>query len=376
MGKEPLSKLISELWNQRRRKRVPVVSKQTPTHNGRQTVAVPASQDDFLGGAVPLNKLVFDQLNVVIYGENRVGKTSLATEFDKPALMLSYEPGQTGGASSVRFQDGVTFIRVTSKAQAIGIARGLRIRPESNWRLENGRWHHLEDAQGRPNFIGDVFRSHIHDTCTSLQDMLLREIMKWEEMPVQLKWGSVPDGAYQERSEQAKAVMVLFRDLPANTIFVAQQRDHNPPADRKKLTQGLTTSSFIAADLGQATVKWMHDACDFVCQLYLAEESIVIPGQRIEVQPGEFQQGEPTVTKTGRVVRRLRCISEKGDYGTSFSGFRSPSPECVPEWIDGASPKELYDNMMMVIRGERALRGHYPKRGDLVMQGNKVVGSV
>lgn len=336
---------------------MPVITRLVqPAPNGVQVQHVGPS-DDPLADAVPVSSLKYKHANVTIYGPNRVGKSTLACEFDKPLLILSFEPGEEGGSGSVRNVPGVSFIRVTSKSQAIAIARRLASDPRSCWHLRDGKWWPYLSADGRPIHDGVPFATHVVDTTTSLQDVILKELMGLEAVPVQLAWGSVSKEQYQARSEQAKEVLRLYRDLPANTVFVAQQRDHARQGDWSKNPRNdARPESFFGPDMGEATAKWMYDASDHVCYLHLAKEVRVVPGQPIEVSPGVFSPpGEPTIVETGRIVRRLRTMF----HPNYMAGSRSGNWRAVPEWIEAASPKQMYDDVMRIIRGERAKFGHY-----------------
>lgn len=311
-------------------KQLPTGPPATPIGNG--------VSGNLLSQAIPVQAMKEDYINMVLYGANRVGKTTLACCFPKPLLIVSFEPGNTGGAASVKKVDGVRFLRIVSKAQSHQLATELR--------------------------TDRYFKTHVLDTCTSLQEMLLKELMGLADLPPQLDWGTVPEEFYRQRSEQAKEVMKLYRDLPANTVFVAQERDHNPPRTtdskgrsrpvnklaREYMDTDLATKSYFAADMGAATVKWMHDACDYIGQLYVEDEvnveSIQVPGT---------DMSQEIVHKTGRRVRRLRTIYD----GVHAAGFRSATPEAVPEYIEASSPQEMYAAMVEVIKGNKTTKGYY-----------------
>lgn len=299
-------------------------SKPATTRNG-----IPSG--GLLAQAVPVEDMKEEPIKMVLYGTNRTGKTSIACQFPKPLLLVSFEPGTTGGSKSVKKIDGVHFIRVQSKGQAVQLADELK--------------------------SDTVYKTHVLDTCTSLQDVILAELMGLEEVPVQMNWGTVPEGYYAERSEQAKEVMRKFRNLPAHTILVAQEKDHNPPKEglrSNKLTRGLTMESFFAADLGAATVKWMHDACDYIGRLYIVKEVKAVK-TKTKFQGKETEQVEEV--ETGRFVRRLLTML----HPNFAAGIRSETPEAVPEYIEADSPQLMYARLMSVIRGERLKEGaHYP----------------
>ncbi len=291
-----------------------------------------------LAQAVPVQSLVRRNVNIVIYGMNGCGKTTLAAEFPRPLLLVSFEPGETGGAISVCKTEGITFLRIETKAQAVQLAREL----ESD----------------------TYFRTHVLDTCTSLQNnVLMRGLMNLDSAPVQLNWGSVPQEVYRERSEQAKEVMQLYRDLPVNTVFLAQEKDFNKGEDDRKRLQvqnRLNVGAFFAASLGKGTVEWMHDACDFVCHLEMVPETREVVTE-LQLRPEDPVTRDVQLVETGRMVRRIQCIYD----GRCFARMRSPSPGCVPDYIETTNsddgPRKMYDDVTRVINGEKALKGYYPK---------------
>ena len=295
-----------------------------------------------LSRAVNVADLTEDYMSVTIYGVNRAGKTTLACLFPKPLLLISFEPGRKeGGAKSVKKVRGVKFIAVQSTEEAILLARELK--------EEGGNVCDLPD----PEFRGKPYATHVIDTVTSCQDMCLKEVMCLDDAPVQLNWGLVGEDQYRERSEKTREVLRPFRDLPAHTVFVAQEKDHAKPRDKtSKLLRREQDDSFLAADLGGATVKWLHDACDVVVRLYLEREVVE------DVTQASFNGKERAVVsqrETGRTVRRLRTIL----HPNQAAGIRSCDPDCVPEYIESQAPEEMYEELMRVIGGERTERGKY-----------------
>lgn len=296
---------------------MPTIQKQHPT----RVVPKPSSNGSVLARAVPVSDLKDDFLKFLIYGRNRTGKTTLACQFEKPLLIVSFEPGKRGGAKSVKKVAGVEFVRIEATEDAILLARELK--------------------------TDRTFKSHLLDSASSLQDVALKELMGLDEAPVQLNWGLVPENVYRERSEKAKEIMRLFIDLPANTIITALEKDHKKPSERtSKLMRGFEPESFFAADLGGATVDWLHNACDYIGQLYMARE-VVTRKSKHKIAGKEVEHSEEV--ETGKIVRRLRTM-----YHPNFAaGFRSENPSSVPEFIEAKSPEEMYAKIVKVIRGEK-----------------------
>lgn len=259
----------------------------------------------------------FDAGGIMVHN---CGKTTLACQFPKPLLLISFEPNKTGGALSVAKVAGVKLLRITTYDDAIRLAAELK---------------------------GDrSFKSHVLDGATSLQDLALKKLMNLPDLPEQLNWGLVNQDQYRERSEMTKEGLRPFLNLSAHTIVLAKEKDHNPPTDqRNKVLRGLQTESYLASDLGGATVGWLHDTCDYVTRLYLERE--VKKVKRKVMFQGKATEKEEE-KETGRIIHRLRT----GYHPNYAAGLRSSTPEEVPEIVDGENPKELYEHLMAVIQGK------------------------
>lgn len=259
---------------------------------------------------------------MVIYGENRVGKTTLACQFPKPLLLISMEPQGTGGALSVKKIEGGKHLRVHSTQKAVQLANELS--------------------------SDTYFKSVVLDSVTSLQDIVLMEILNLPEIIDQLNWGMVDEGQYRERSEKTREVLRKFINLPKHVIFNAKEKDHRPDKSvrKAKMLRGLEIESFFACDLGGATAGWLHDCCDYIGRLYIAKETV---SRQVPVVVNKKTVMREELTETGKIVRRLLTM-----YHPNFAaGFRSCTPEKVPEFIENPS----YAKIQAIINGEDLVKG-------------------
>ena len=67
--------------------------------------------------AVKADEIEDQFVQLTIYGQNRVGKTTLACQFEKPLVLISFEPNRTGGANSIKRIPGVYVVRVKYKKE-------------------------------------------------------------------------------------------------------------------------------------------------------------------------------------------------------------------------------------------------------------------
>ncbi len=291
---------------------MPTVTKQTtrPQTSGNR------SNGSVLARAVPVQEIADDFIKIVIYGKNRTGKTTLACQFPKPLLLVACDPNQTGGAKSVKGVNDVTYLRVATVKDLGKLADELR-----------------DDK---------TFRTHVLDTATSIQDMVLQDLLDLPAIPEQLDWGTATRDQYRARSERTRELLRLFLNLPVHTVVCAQEKDHNPPdRDKPEVLRGGHAESFFAADLGGATVGWLHDACDYICRLYLDKETKEI--KRTTKLPNGKVSEKVDVVETGKIIRRLRTL-----YHPNFAaGMRTERPQDVPEYIEDPT----FEKINRLIRG-------------------------
>lgn len=305
---------------------MPITSRQTPPHKA------PVVLDGILAGAVLVTDLRIQYIKACIYGRNRSGKTTTACMFPKPLLIISSEPDANGGADSVTNIEGVVLIRVSPKkllgdkihgsAKVVAIANQL--------------------AQFNP------FKTVVYDTITSLQDVILVELMGLSKVPEMLSWGFVPEGVYQQRAEKLRETIRPLIDLNnCHVVILAQEKDHNAAEERggkSKILHTMQQGSFMAPALGATNAQWLQDACGTVMQIYEDEvtEEITVPCTDAAGKPLP-----PMVQRvgTGRRARHLRLL-----YHPNFAaGGRWQYDKNTPEFVTAPNPQELYAAMAKYI---------------------------
>lgn len=295
---------------------MPKVTRQRPA---KKKVARKKSTG-LLSQAIDVGEMEESPLRVLIYGPNRAGKTYLACSFAKPLVIVSFEPVKSGGARSVQDFKGVKLLRLRSTKEAIELTEEL---------------------------ADSTYKTVVVDSATSLQDVVLTEILELDEVPVSLKFGTVTTDQYRERSEVTREVLRKYLNLPMDVIITAKEKDHNPPLRNEegkldfkpKMIKPLQMESFIAADVGGATAGFLNDACDYIFRIYKDEE----------VKPKKVKIGKVVKTsyvKTGRYVRHLLV-----DYHPNYAGGcrlganRSAMPE------DGIITNPTPEDILKLVRG-------------------------
>lgn len=266
-------------------------------------------------------------MSVLLYGRNRIGKTTLACQFPKPLVLLSLEPSKTGGAKSIRKVPGVEGEVVHDSATLMGYAQDL-----------------TNEKHG--------FKTVVLDSVSSLEKIVLMEIMGWDEPVEQLRVGKsspVQTEHYTDRSERMKKLLRPFLNLNMNVVILANEKDHNPPKDdketgrRNSFSRGMQDNSFFAADTGAGMARWLMDSSDYIVQMTMDSEKKV---EMIELVAGQAPQR--IETETGRLVRRLR-LGYHPNYAAGVRADFDPTKP-LPDFIDGNTPAELYANFRKAIQ--------------------------
>ena len=308
---------------------MPQISKQHPTR------APSSNSGSILDRAVPVGKLPTTPLKVLMYGANRAGKTTFACCAAKPLLLVSFEPAVSGGIDSVRKIPGVSVLRHGIDFK--GMEQTLKLVQE------------IASAPGR-------YKSVVVDSVTSLQDCVLSELLDLSAVPDQMSWGTVTSDQYRGRSEKTRECLRPFVDLKVDTIFLGKERDHNPPKEEKvsasgkkqpdmrpRFLRGVQQESYIATDLGGATVGWIQDVCDCICRLFVEKEEI----EEIFESAGIKQR---MLKDTGRFARYLR-LAYHNNYA---AGIRSPNPGSYPDVLGPfqvGDNQKVFDQLMKILRG-------------------------
>jgi len=225
-----------------------------------------------------------------LYGRNGTGKTTLACTFPKPLLLVGFEDG----TRSVRRVEGVDFIYLKSTEHIRELTEGA---------VEQG------------------YKTLVLDTATSLQDLILCEIMKWDDQPVQMSFGTVSRNQYRQRAEKTKEILRLFLELPINVIVLAQEKNHTNLDEESSDSDVI--APFIASALGASTTGWLQDCCDFICQTFTRERSEV---KKTKVGDKEIS----TSVKTGQIEFCLRTQRGNPTYAAKIRADRN---ENIPDFI-------------------------------------------
>jgi len=222
-------------------------------------------------------------IKMCLYGRGKTGKTSAACTFPKPLLVI----GTENGTKSVKKVKGVKFFPL----------------------LESSEIDELAEA------IPGEYASVVLDTAGGLQDMIMKEILGLDDIPVEKSWGMAVREQWQSCGVQTKERLRRLLDLAdkhgTHVVIIAHERNFNDEGGSDLLFPT------VGAALTPSTAGWLNGACDYLCQTFLREQTV-----KKDVKVAG-KKGATMSRKTGKVEYCLRV----GPHPVYMTGFRRSHSE-------------------------------------------------
>ncbi len=291
---------------------MPQVVKQTAKVNHNQTKSLtsqsPKMDEKKISVLSRIKPVSMDEdgIRLSIYGRSKSGKTRLACTFPKPLLLIGTEKG-TKSVSTVK---GVDFVQIY-KSEEIDQLAGL---------LREGK-----------------YRSAAIDQAGGLQDIILKEILGTDDLPIQRSWGMAQRDQWMacgaQTKERLKAILDLSLTHSLHVVVIAHERNFSEEGQSDLI---LPT---VGSALTPSAAGWLNGACDYICQTYIREEVMI---KKTKVGNSEIETRQPT----GKLEYCLRV----GPHPVYMTGFRLPEGTTLPDSIINPS----YEKIAALIRGEGA----------------------
>lgn len=252
------------------------------------------------------------KIKLLVYGQSKTGKTRLFSTFPKPALLI----GTEDGTGSIADTEGVDFVKISSSEEFGELTTWLR---------------------------SSKYQSAGLDTGGGLQDLILKEVLDLDDVPVQRTYGmgtgKFKDGRQMwgvvgmQFKERVVKFLKLAEDCLIHIVVIAHERNFN---DEEKQHELMTPT--VGAALTPSVTGWLNGACDFICQTFKREQTVQAT---LKVAGKDVTQ----VKKTGKAEYCLR-IGQHPIYLTGFRVRRSIGE--LPDYITDPS----YDKIKRIIEGE------------------------
>jgi hypothetical protein len=276
--------------------------------------SVPGARPSVLDRIRPIAFDESDGIRMMVYGRSGTGKTTLWSTFPKPILAIiasgSSQPGE------LRSVDTPELRKVIS---TVTLHQSTEIRE-------------LVDHLGS-GIMEENFATVVLDHVTGLQDMVLKEVLGLDEIPIQKSWGLATQQQYGTCILRCKELLSALLSVQANVVLVAQEKDFNTDSE------GDLIAPAVGAALTPSLCGWANSVCDYIVNTFLRQHEEVrsknVNGKTTQVR-----------IKTRKVEYCLRT----GPHPVYCTKFRLPKGNPLPESI--VDPD--YDKIMTIIRGQSA----------------------
>jgi hypothetical protein len=236
-----------------------------------------------LSKVVSVKNMPSTGIKMTMYGRGKTGKTRTACTFPKPLLIV----GTEDGTKSVKSVAGVDFFRLS----------------------ESSEIDELVEA------IPDKYKTVALDGAGGLQDMIMKEILGLDDVPVEKSWGMAVREQWQSCGVQTKERLRKLLDLAdkygTHIVIIAHERNFNDEGGSDLIFPT------VGASLTPSTAGWLNGACDYLCQTFLREQTV-----KKEVKVAG-KKGATMSQKTGKIEYCLRV----GPHPVYMTGFRRTHSE-------------------------------------------------
>jgi hypothetical protein len=248
-------------------------------------------------------------IKLLIYGRARTGKTRFAMTFRGRKLLIGTEDGTR---SITKIKDA-EFIQIESLSDFEEVIEILQ--------------------------TGD-FQSATLDTAGGLQDMVLKDVLDLEDMPVQKSWGMAKQQDWGTCAVQTKEHLRRFLTLAdqgpkIDIVIVAHERNFDTDSESELIFPT------VGAALTPSVTGWLNANCDYICQTYLQEE---VKQTHKSIGVGKRKRTKTIERKTGKIEYCLRI----GPHPVYMTGFRVPHGVELPHHISDPH----FDKLLPFISGE------------------------
>lgn len=249
-------------------------------------------------------------LHIVIYGQSATGKTSLMSTFPKPLFTMV-----CGGAGETRSIVGIEGIDTIVDAK--GMPSPLNSIDEFDSLMA------YIEGEGK-----DHYKTFALDHATAFQDLALKKVLRIDEAPAQLQWGTATQSQWGEIGIIVKERLRRLLKLRANVVIIAQEREFNTDSSSELLVP------YVNTGLSPSVTGWLSTEVDYAVQTYKA------------------QVDEPVVSEVGgkkltMYKKATRYFARTGPHPVYFSKFRVQRGLKVPDSIVDPT----YAKILQIVNG-------------------------
>ena len=269
---------------------MPVISKQTAT----------SKRVARTGGVVDrIAPIGFDSegIKMLLYGESGTGKTTFWATAPGPILAVvcsgGNQPGELRSVDTPEYRKKISQVTIASSDELRELIPYVR---------DSGK-----------------FATVVLDHASGLQDLILKELLGLEEIPVQKSFGLASMQIYAQCAQMCKEYLRGLLSTDLNVVIVAHQRtfggkDDGMDPDLIKPTVG--------AGMVPSLTSWINGACDYIVQTFKKEKWST---KRTEVNK--------KIVETRVREKGIEYALRTGPHEVYYTKFRVPRGTKLPEYI-------------------------------------------
>lgn len=198
-----------------------------------------------------------NDIKIALYGKSGSGKTTLWSTFPGPILALICSGRKNPGELK-----SVNTPQIRKKAKKITIEQSSDMWDIIDYQKDNNR-----------------FKTIVLDHATAYQDLVLKEVLDLEEMPVQKSWGLAKRQDFQVCSQQVKEVFRGLLNLDCNIVIVCQEREFKNSEEDEELI-----APHVSTALMPTLTIYLDSTVDYICQTFkrnkMVSKTVSIRGKK------------------------------------------------------------------------------------------------
>lgn len=241
-------------------------------------------------------------------------------EADAPMRMLVY--GDTGKGKTTFWGTfpGRTLAVLCSGGRNPGELKSLNT-PEHRKRIKQVALRSSDEMREIVEHVRESgeFDNIVLDHASGFQDLVLKELLGLDEIPVQKSFGLASQQTYAQVAQMCKEYWRAMMNLPVRVVFVAHQRTFG---GRDEGSDPDLVAPTVGAGLTPSLCGWLNGACDYIVQCYVRP--------RMEKRTTSMAGKSVETTVRGKGVEY--CL-RTGPHDVYYTKFRlpkgTPLPECV-----------------------------------------------
>lgn len=245
---------------------------------------------------------------VCLYGGPKTGKTTLACDFPKPILLIGTEDGR----KSVGTIPGGRYVRLRAPDEVRILAEAV-----ANDRIT------LPKGPKDGGFGDKPYRTVVLDTGGGLQDLVMKDILGLDELPMQKSWGMADKKTWGiiggQTKDHLKTLLNLAELYGKNVVVVAHERNFKEDEDSPGSEMLMPV---VGAAMSPSVSNWISAECDYIGQCFCRP-------QKKEVVKTVNKQEIKKLISTGKSEFCLRLITD----GVHRAGLRVPRNTPTPEIV-------------------------------------------